>query len=192
MKKIENIFNENILDMSKKDLSNQKKYNSLAFGNFILVILLLVMSVVNLFLNPLGAISEICSVLFLAGSSFFLKMTTKKANQTICKRIISCASHYQDKTEVEPNATIEIVPTNIRVGENLEASNAIPIFKEGHYVIVKSKMKPYFIRVVEDENGVKEEFLMESTPKDIKTLMDEVPKYEEYIKILSLENSEMG
>lgn len=36
---------------------------------------------------------------------------------------------------------IMIIPKNICIGENLEASNAFDIFKEGHYVLVKSKEK---------------------------------------------------
>ena len=52
-----------------------------------------------------------------------------------------------------------IIPKNLHVGENLEASNAIPIFKEGHYVFMKEDLTPIVIRQYEDDDDLRMDVL---------------------------------
>lgn len=66
---------------------------------------------------------------------------------------------------------IEIVPKNIQVGENLEAINIIPIFKEGHYIIIKSRPASFVLRQVEID-GEREVQILES--EEANAVIDEL------------------
>lgn len=48
---------------------------------------------------------------------------------------------------------ITIIPKNIKVGENLEAVNIIPIFKEGHFIIVEGLYSPVVLAQYKDDDG---------------------------------------
>lgn len=47
---------------------------------------------------------------------------------------------------------VEIIPTKIQVGENLEAVNIIPIYENGYYLVLKSRPAAFVLRQLE-ENG---------------------------------------
>lgn len=48
---------------------------------------------------------------------------------------------------------ITIIPKNIKIGENLEAANIIPIFKKGHFIIVKGLYSPVVLAQYKDDYG---------------------------------------
>ncbi len=63
---------------------------------------------------------------------------------------------------------IDIIPKNVKIGENLEASNAIPIFKEGKYIIVHNYSAPIILQEYKKDTGdVVVEFLEENEVKEM-------------------------
>lgn len=81
---------------------------------------------------------------------------------------------------------LEIVPKNIQVGENLEAVNIIPIFKEGHYIILGRVLDGVVLRQLEEDGKMhldlldedeKIEFLIEkSTDEEWQDKVKELAK----------------
>lgn len=47
---------------------------------------------------------------------------------------------------------VEIIPTKIQVGEDLETANIIPIYENGYYLVLKSRPAAFVLRQLE-ENG---------------------------------------
>lgn len=189
MKKINNTYyDENIIDIAKEGVEAQKR-NDKGVPKFVkgLIIALIIFGIMGVFVNPLGAISPLASAAVLISSTVALKKATAKSIGYYARRIASIVNDFnKEETLLEAQTTLAIEPVNLRIGENLEASNAIDIFKKGHYVIIKSLMDPYFIRSYVNDEGVREEYLMEPTEEDIYTLTEELPDYEKYIKMLNL------
>lgn len=178
------------MHIANEGIEAQKRYKGAA-PTFIKVLipLLIIFSVIGMFINPMSSVSTAFAAVLLISSTKSLKKATWNTIEIMVKRIVDLANEFQDEVKfVEPNTTIEIVPANLCIGENLEASNAFDIFKEGHYVIIKSMMDPYFIRSYENDEGEREEYLMEANDADIQTLLEEIPKYDEYIKKLYLKS----
>lgn len=178
------------MHIANEAIDAQKRYKGAA-PRFILVLIpiLIIFAVLGMFINPMSSVATAFAAVLLITSTKSLKKATWNTIEIMVKRIVDLANEFQEEVKfVDPMTTIEIVPTNLCIGENLEASNAFDIFKEGHYVIVKSMMDPYFIRSYENDEGEREEYLMEANDADIQTLLEEIPKYEEYIKKLYLKS----
>lgn len=62
---------------------------------------------------------------------------------------------------------LDIVPKNIQIGEDLEAINIVPIFKEGHYIIMGSVLDGVVLRQLEEDGKEKLDLLDENERLDI-------------------------
>lgn len=186
-------YDEPLMDIVNKALAAQKREKN-AFSWYIkmLIVSLAIISVILLFLNPLSSSSGLLIAFFLFNSTLSLKKSHHKTVVLMIKGIIDRANDYKKTMDIyDPATTVEIVPRNLKVGDDLEGCNIVPIFKEGKYVIVKSMLNPYFIRMVNDEKGEEHNYLMEPTKEDLETLANELPEYKEYIKSLSLKSHEL-
>lgn len=72
---------------------------------------------------------------------------------------------------------IEIVPKNIFIGDNLEASNAIELYQEGHYVLIRSKEKALVLRQLEEND------------KNHVEILDKIDAFDVLFDIVSNDNS---
>lgn len=185
-----NFDGKSIMTSAKSCLEKQKLLRLVRPRNIALVILLFTILIfVSVFASPIMALvnfTSLCSILI---SSRNLKTSAKQALKVISSNIAWMANGFEglEKTFME-DVEVEIVPKNMYVRDDLEALNIVPIFKDGHYVIIKSTDHPVFIRVFEDE-GKEEAYVMEPTDEDIETLENDLPEYQEYIKALRLQKS---
>ncbi len=62
---------------------------------------------------------------------------------------------------------LDIVPRNIKVDEDLESLNIVPIFKEGHYIIIGSVLDGVVLRQIEEDGKEKIDLLDEEERIDI-------------------------
>lgn len=188
--KFENIGEISIMATANLCLENQKQVKQDGPRRVrILIILVILMAVFSLFGNPLLVFANVASLISTLVSVNTFKISSKAAVKSMCTRM---AVMTKDYSEMSPNyyddVEVEIVPKNMKIGENLEAINVVPIFKEGKYVIIKSYDYPVFMRVFDDE-GKEEVYVMEATDEDLEVLESELPEYQEYIDVLKLQKT---
>ncbi len=53
------------------------------------------------------------------------------------------------KCSIDSLNDIEVIPTKIRVGEDLEAINIVPILQDGYYLVLKSRPSSFVLRQLE-------------------------------------------
>ncbi len=188
--KVENNDGTSVLATAKLCLEKQKYIKltdprrvALAATIFTIAALL------SVFGNPIYVFINLCSLCSILISSNSLKKTSIAALKVLSARIALLAYGYNGLENAFIERTeVEIVPKNMQIGEDLESLNIVPIFKEGHYVIVRSVDFPCFIRVFENE-GEEEAYVMEPTDEDIEILEHDLPEYQEYIDALKLQKT---
>lgn len=188
--KFENIGEISIMATANLCLENQRQVKQDGPRRVrILIILVILTAVFSLLGNPLLVFANVASLISTLVSVNTFKISSKAAVKSMCTRMAVMAKDY---SEMSPNyyddVEVEIVPKNMKIGENLEAINVVPIFKEGKYVIIKSYDYPVFMRVFDDE-GTEEVYVMEATDEDLEALESELPEYQEYIDVLKLQKT---
>lgn len=79
---------------------------------------------------------------------------------------------------------VEIIPRDICIGENLEASNAFDVFKKGNYVLIKTGEEALIFKEYEDDEE-QAHVLEELTDQDMELFMEGLsPKQLECVKQL--------
>lgn len=192
MKKIVNkypdIDDSSVLDVANNCLKTQKNSNLFNSWKMKLYIAFFVISTIfSLIGNPFLVISNVASLCVVLAATYNLQVSSRATITSLCNRMAWMVKNYSDTNlEYSGDVEIEIVPKNIKIGENLEAVNIIPIFKEGKYVVIKSMYHPCFIRVF-DNDGEEEAYAMEPIDEDIQLLESEIPEYKEYIDVFKLQ-----
>lgn len=192
MKKIVNKFpdidDSTVLGVAKKCLKTQKNVNLFNLRKMKWYIALFIISIIlSLIVNPFLVISDVASLCVVLAATYNLQVSSKMTLRSLCNRMAWMAKNFSDTNmEYLDDVEVEIVPKNIKIGENLEAANIIPIFKEGKYVVIKSKEHPCFIRVF-DNDGEEEAYAIEPIDEDIELLEREIPEYKEYIEVFKLQ-----
>ncbi|MDE6292357.1 MAG: hypothetical protein K2L98_01605 [Bacilli bacterium] len=191
MRKLVNNFNDtSVLVNANKCIKHQKRAKSVNPRRVALAITVFgIAALLSIFASPVYVFLNLASLFSILLSAHSLKNSAENAIKVFSSSIAWMANGYDglQNTFID-NVEIEIVPKNMKIGEDLEAINIVPIFKDGHYVIIKSFDHPCFIRVYDDG---KEEvaYVMESTSDDIETLEQDLPEYKEYIDVLRLQNT---
>lgn len=110
-------------------------------------------------------------VLFLFTCSFLLeggRKIYKILPRPTYEKLLEEIGKETDKDFSDVNLKdLDIVPKNIQVGENLEAINIIPIYKEGHYIIIGSVLDGVVLRQIEEDGQEKIDLLDEEERKDV-------------------------
>lgn len=187
---IKNFDDTSVLDNANKCIEHQKRAQSVNPRRIALAITVFgIAALLSIFASPAYVFLNLASLFSILLSAHNLKKSATAAIRVFSNSIVWKANGYDglQNTFID-NVEIEIVPKNMKIGEDLEAINIVPIFKEGHYVIIKSFDHPYFIRVFDDG---KEEvaYVMEPTSEDIEILETDLPEYKEYIDVLRLQNT---
>lgn len=183
-----NFDGASILTNARSCLEKQKHIKITSTRNILLVTLFFVIVIfLSVFFSPISAFIDIVSLCSILISANNLKTTAKAALRALSGSIAWMANGYEglQNTFID-DVEVNIVPKNMHVGDDLEAINIVPIFKEGKYVIIKSTDHPYFIRVF-DQDGKEEAYVMEAKDEDIELLEKELPEYQEYIDVLKLQ-----
>lgn len=98
-------------------------------------------------------------------------------------RDINGKNAYQNNLYLSRLNDIEIIPKNIQVGEDLSAKNIVPIFKEGHYILMGSLPNLCLMRQVKQDDKMTVDIYEEEEMEDILTqLKEEYPKLEKRLK----------
>lgn len=101
-----------------------------------------------------GASSQVFFTLVLASITMdgLNKIYGSKGLSTF-KEIVEEVEKITDKDFGEVDMKdLEIVPKNIKVGENLDAANIIPIFKEGYYIVIGRVLEGAVLRQLEEDD----------------------------------------
>ncbi|MCX4364642.1 MAG: hypothetical protein OSJ70_02535 [Bacilli bacterium] len=192
MKKIDNKYQQfgysSIIDIAKECKKAQKRMKFTGPKYMaIFIIYFVILIAISIFANPLLIINSVSQFCVILACLHIFKTSSKNTIKLLCDRLAWIANGYEHKNFEYYNAPeVEIVPKNIKIGEDLEAINIVPIFKEGKYVIIKSLDHPCFIRVF-DSADLEEAIVMEAIDEDIALLESEIPEYQEYIEVLKLQ-----
>lgn len=192
MKKIDNKYQQfgysSIIDIANECKKTQKRMKFTGPKYMTILIIYFVISMaISILANPLLIINNISQFCVIFASLYIFKTSSKNTIKLLCDRLVWIANGYKHNDFKYYNDTeVDIVPKNIKIGEDLEAVNIVPIFKEGKYIIIKSFDYPCFIRIFESD-VLEEAIVMEAVDEDISLLESEIPEYQEYIDVLKLQ-----
>ncbi len=145
---------ENIVKVIKSRKSKRFLTNSVLYGSIVGEIILAILLAFNFV--PVGKFFPLTSffggILSIAANS---KESMKEKTQTFFNELSSkICNELDDHNFQQLNFNdVTIIPKNIKVGEDLEAVNKVPIFKEGKYVIIKRLFTAPVILAQYEENG---------------------------------------
>jgi len=134
---------------SKRMLTNGALYGSIV-GEIILAMLLAFNQV------PAGKFFSLTSVLCgILSISYNSKESMKEKTRAFFNKLSSeiRSKIDDDNLQILSFNDITIVPKNIKIGEDLEAINIVPIFKEGKYIIIKKLFSTPIMLAQYEENG---------------------------------------
>lgn len=172
MREIDNVINVNKIQKYKKNIFISKflMYGLSVFILFIMLVLLVIEYTLNISslaftianLNLLGIYLRAKSKKKLSESlNYFNDLERKLASNDIYVDI-----DYKN---------IEIIPKNIKVGEDLSSKNIVPIFVEGNYVLIKDENEVVITRQYEVDGLKTSQILYDPLDEDI--IASELPEY---------------
>lgn len=86
--------------------------------------------------------------------------------------------YSEEKIKVKHFDQLEIIPTNLKIGEDLDGRVAREIFKEGHYVVFQNKKHTLAFRQYENDEAFVLDFM---EPTDEKIIQRDLPNHPELV-----------
>ncbi len=117
-------------------------------------------------LNNVGAIIPSLNLL-VQGNLWFGRRHNKRVEEQLKTLENSIREETDTRCAIYGLKDIQIVPKNVKIGEDVSKKNLVEIFKEGHYVLIRSYPQEVVIRqYVDDDEELHVDVLVDKERQD--------------------------
>lgn len=158
----------------------------------VLVIIMFSLLIAQIFFN-LGISSVIVPTmnLFVQGNLWYGRHHRKKLDQELNDFARAVSEKTDTKYRIHDLKEFEIIPKNLKLGEDLSHKNIVEIFQKGHYVLVHAYPNDIVIRqYVDDDHELHVDLLQDEEKEAALVDIYSEPKELDGVKRLSLQNKE--
>lgn len=89
------------------------------------------------------------------------------------------AKETDQECKIKSLKDIKVISADVKVGEDLESINIAPIYKEGYYVVIKSRPSAFVLSQIEEEGRQRVQILY---PSEANEVIDELAQGNRFVR----------